>query len=46
VALVRLLLTDGGGPLYRRTAPAHLTAELCRAARALDPTTESTIPEP
>jgi hypothetical protein len=46
VALVRLLLTDGGGPLYRRTAPAHLTTELRRAADALDPTTEPTTTEP
>jgi len=46
VALVRLLLTDGGGPLYRQTTPAHLTTELSRAARALDPMAESTSTEP
>jgi len=37
VARVRLLLTDGGGPLYRRTDAAVLADELARAARALDP---------
>jgi hypothetical protein len=37
VARVRLLLTDGGGPLYRRTDAAALADQLTRAARALDP---------
>ena len=37
VALVRLLLTDGGGPLYRRTSAADLAERLGQAARALDP---------
>jgi len=37
VARVRLLVTDGGGPLYRRTDPTALADELTRAARALDP---------
>jgi len=43
VALVRLLLTDGGGPLYRRTAPSVLVLEIGRAVRALDPTADWTI---
>jgi hypothetical protein len=37
VALVRLLLTDGGGPLYRRAAATDLATEIAKAARALDP---------
>ena len=41
VARVRLLLTDGGGPLYRRTDAKTLGAELLRAARALDPLADS-----
>ena len=41
VARVRLLLTDGGGPLYRRTDAAALADELTRAARALDPLTDT-----
>ena len=37
VARVRLLLTDGGGPLYRRTDAVTLAKALAGAARALDP---------
>jgi hypothetical protein len=43
VALVRLLLTDGGGPLYRRTAESALQAEIGRAVVALDPDADWTI---
>ena len=43
VALVRLLLTDGGGPLYRRSAATDLATEIARAARALDPVSDWTL---
>jgi hypothetical protein len=37
VALVRILLTNGGSPLYRRTAARSLRTEIREATRALDP---------
>ena len=37
VALVRILLTDGGGPLYRRTAALDLRTEIRTATQAIDP---------
>jgi len=43
VALVRRLLTDGGGPLYRRTSESALELEIGKAVRALDPTADWTI---
>ena len=43
VALVRILLTDGGSPLYRRSAPQDLRTEIRKATRALDPTANWTI---
>jgi hypothetical protein len=43
VALARLLLTDGGGPLYRRTTAGALAHEISHAVLALDPTADWTI---
>ena len=37
VALVRILLTDGGSPLYRRATDRDLMSEIRKATRALDP---------
>jgi hypothetical protein len=37
VALVRLLLRDGGGPLFRYESRADLTSQVRRAIAALDP---------
>ena len=43
VALVRILLTDGGGPLYRRAAALDLRTEIRTATQALDPMANWTI---
>jgi hypothetical protein len=37
VARLRCLLTDGGGPLYRPSAPGQLSRELAAALAALEP---------
>ena len=37
VALVRMLLRDGSGPLFRYESRADLAAQVRRAADALDP---------
>jgi len=43
VALVRIRLTDGGSPLYRRSDAQDLRTEIRKATRALDPTANWTI---
>jgi hypothetical protein len=37
MAQARLLLTDGGGPLYRRSCGDDLRARVAEAVRSLDP---------